>query len=78
MEEIIQKWEDKCSKILVGKTIKSVRYLYTSEMKDMGWSKKALVLFFEDGYIYASSDDEGNNAGAYFCSFKDLVGIPTI
>lgn len=78
MEEIIQKWEDKCSKILVGKTIKSVRYLYTSEMKDMGWSKKALVLFFEDGYIYASSDDEGNNAGAYFCSFKDLEGIPTI
>lgn len=78
MDATTKKWEDRCSKFLIGKTIKSVRYLNTSEMEDLGWTKKSLVLFIEDGYMYASSDDEGNNAGAYFCSFKGLQGIPTI
>lgn len=78
-KDITIKWEERCSELLVGKTIKSVRYLYTCEMKDMGWSKKSLVLFFEDGsYIFPSSDDEGNNAGVLFTSFKGLEGIPTI
>lgn len=78
-DELIKRWEDRCSAILVGKTIKSVRYQFTCEKKDMGWSKKALVIFFTDGsYIFPSSDDEGNDAGAYFTSFKGLEGIPTI
>ena len=78
-DDISKKWEKKCSAVLVGKTIKYVRYLNTCEMKDMGWSKKSLVIFFSDGsYIFPSSDDEGNNAGAFFTSFKDLEGIPTI
>jgi hypothetical protein len=77
--EIIKKWEDRCSPVLVGKTIKSVRYLFTCEMKDLGWSKKSLVIFFTDGsYLFPSNDDEGNNAGALFTSFKGLEGIPTI
>ena len=78
-DEKIKKWEDRCSAVLVGKTIKSVRYQYTCEKKDMGWSKKSLVIFFTDGsYIFPSSDDEGNNAGALFTSFKGIEGIPTI
>lgn len=73
------KWEERCAQILVGKTIKSVRYQYTCEMKDMGWSKKSLIIFFTDGsYIFPSSDDEGNNAGAIFTSFKGIEGIPTL
>jgi hypothetical protein len=79
MDTITKKWEDRCSKFLVGKTIKSVRYQFTCEMKDMGWSKKSLVIFFTDGsYLFPSSDDEGNNAGALFTSYKGLEGIPTI
>jgi hypothetical protein len=77
--EITKRWEDRCSAKLVGKTIKSVRYQFTCEMKDMGWSKKSLVIFFSDGsYMFPSSDDEGNNAGALLTSFKGLEGIPTI
>lgn len=77
--EITKKWEDRCSAVLVGKTIKSVRYQYTCEKKDMGWSKKSLMLFFEDGsYLFPSSDDEGNNAGALFTSFEGIEGIPTL
>jgi hypothetical protein len=77
--ETIKKWENLCSSKLVGKTIKSVRYQFTCEMKDMGWSKKSLVIFFTDGsYLFSSADDEANNGGAYICSFKGLPGIPTI
>lgn len=73
------KWEERCAQILVGKTIKSVRYQYTCEMKDMGWSKKSLIIFFTDGsFIFPSSDDEGNNAGAIFTSFEGIEGIPTL
>jgi hypothetical protein len=77
--ETTKKWEDRCSAKLVGKTIKSVRYLLTCEMKDLGWSKKSLVIYFTDGsYLFPSSDDEGNNAGALFTSFEGIEGIPTI
>jgi hypothetical protein len=78
-ETIIKRWEHRCSISLVGKTIKCVRYQYTCEMKDMGWSKKSLVIFFTDGsYMFPSSDDEGNNAGTLFTSFKGMGVIPTI
>jgi hypothetical protein len=77
--EITKRWENKCSAFLVGKTIKYVRYQYTCEIKDLGWSKKSLVIFFSDGsYLFPSSDDEGNNAGALFTSFEGIEGIPTI
>ncbi|MEI6297104.1 MAG: hypothetical protein WCO84_05715 [bacterium] len=77
--EITKRWEDRCSAKLVGKTIKYVRYQYTCEKQDLGWSKKALVIFFEDGsYLFPSSDDEGNNAGSLFTSIEGLEGIPAI
>lgn len=72
-------WEERCTELLVGKTIKSVRYLYTVEKTDMGWFKKSLVIFFTDGsYIFPSTDNEGNDAGAYFTSIKSMEVIPTI
>lgn len=78
-DDIKIKWEDKCSTVLVGKTIKSVRYLYSVEKKDMGWSKRSLIIFFTDGsYLFPSSDDEGNNAGAFFTSFKGMEAIPSL
>jgi len=78
MESTI-KCEDLFSTKLVGKTIKYVRYQYSYEIKDMGWSKKSLVIFFEDGsHLYSSCDEEGNNAGAYFTSIKGMEVIPTI
>ena len=78
-DDITIKWEERCSALLVGKTIKSVRYLYTVEKKDMGWFKKSLVILFTDGsYIYPSTDNEGNDAGAYFTSIKNMDVIPTL
>lgn len=77
--ETINFWNLECNKHLVGKTIKNVRYMTDKEMNDMGWYKKPLVIFFNDGsYMYASSDDEGNDAGALFTSIEGLETIPTI
>ena len=77
--EITKRWEDRCSAVFVGKTIKYVRYQYTCEIKNLGWSKKSLVIFFTDGsYIFPASDDEGNNGGSLFTSFEGTGGIPTL
>ena len=78
-DEITKKWEDRFSVVLAGKTIKSVRYLYTVEKRDLGWFKKTLVIFFTDGsFIFPSSDNEGNDAGAFFTSIRDMEVIPTL
>jgi len=77
--EVTLLMEKKCTELLVGKTIKSVRYMYTAEKKDIGWFRKSLVIFFTDGsFLYPSADNEGNDAGAYFTSINGLEVIPTI
>lgn len=76
---IQKEWEQNCSKHLVGKTIKEVRYMTNAEQQSHSWFRKALVIFFTDGsYIYPSKDDEGNDAGALFTSFTELQVIPVI
>ena len=78
-DEMAKLWENKSTAYLVGKTIVAVRYLSTEEQCSMGWQNKSLVIFFnDDSYIFPSADNEGNNAGALFTSFKGLEEIPTI
>ncbi len=74
-----KEWTDLAAAKLVGKTITNVRYLTDLEMKHLGWYHSTLMIFFDSGeHIYASADDEGNDAGALFTSFKDLPTIPVI
>lgn len=59
----------KISTDLIGKTITKIEYLSKKEADDLGWSKRPLVICFDDGtYIGAMADDEGNNGGSYFTS----------
>ena len=72
-------WTERCKKHLVGKKIVQVRYLNKKEMDDLGWEQIPLVIFFDDGgYMFPSQDDEGNDGGSLFTSFKDLPTIPVI
>tara|TARA_R100000750_G_C2263791_1_gene64790 strand:- start:215 stop:376 length:162 start_codon:yes stop_codon:yes gene_type:complete len=49
------------------------------ELDDLGWEQTPLVIFFNDGsYMFPSQDDEGNDGGSLFTSFKDLSVIPVI
>ena len=72
-------WTERCKKHLVCKKIVQVRYLNKKEMDDLGWEQTPLVIFLNDGsYMFPSRDDEGNDGGSLFTSFKDLSVIPVI
>ena len=65
-------WNNR-AKVLVGKTIKEVRYMTDEEAKESMWYNKPLVIFFTDGtYIYPMMDDEGNDGGAIYGSHNEL------
>lgn len=52
-------------RFLVGKEIKSVRYLTEYEANELGWSSRPLVINFSDGTnLIPQRDDEGNDGGA--------------
>ena len=69
----------KITKALVGKKIISANYMTDTEMIDLGWSRRALIIMFDDNNVmYASTDDEGNNAGVLFTTIKDFETIPAI
>ena len=73
------KWNEACSKFLVGKTVDEVRYMTKDEAKDMDWYSRPLVIFFTDGsHMFSSSDDEGNDGGSLFTSDDDLPCIPVM
>ena len=78
-KELKTEWGRRATKHLVGKKIVQVRYLNKKEMDDLGWDQTPLVMFFNDGsYMFPSQDDEGNDGGSLFTSFKDLSVIPVI
>lgn len=76
---IAEKWNKKVGDFLVGKTIKSVRYMTDKEMEDFMWYRKPVIIDFTDGsWIIPQSDDEGNNGGALYTSDEKMSVIPAI
>jgi hypothetical protein len=70
-------WSGDATKIFKGKTVRKIEYLTDDEMNHMGWDINAPVIVFTDGsWIIASSDDEGNDAGALFTSAPKMNVIP--
>jgi hypothetical protein len=56
---------------LVGRTIKEIRPMTDSELKNEGWATDhhgvpAIIVLDNGDRIYASRDDEGNGPGALF------------
>jgi hypothetical protein len=78
-QELQNQWQKDCNAFLKGKTIKQTFYLPKKNADEMGWFSRPLVILFTDGsYMYAMSDDEGNDGGAMFTSSKDLPVIPVL
>jgi len=72
-------WIKLSEKHLIGKTVELIRYLSDSEANELDWYSKPLVIQFTDGsIIFASKDDEGNDGGALFTTFKGLDTIPVV
>ena len=65
--KMLKRWTDLSKKVLQGKTITEVRYLNDEEMKMMGWYKRPICFFLNDGTsCILSCDDEGNDGGVLF------------
>lgn len=66
-EQLSNYWVKYAKDNLVGKTIKSVRYMFDEEIENLSWGGSSLVIEFTDGtIIFPSTDDEGNGPGALF------------
>jgi len=78
-QEAVKRWTKDVSKLIVGRTITGFRYLSEKEQEDLGWYRAAPVLMLDDGnQIFASADDEGNDAGALFTTYESMQTIPVI
>lgn len=78
-KQLKKKWSAAISKVLVGKTIKEIRYLTDQEQEQFDWLDSSVVIVFTDGsWIIPMSDDEGNNAGAMMTSDPKMETIPVI
>lgn len=79
MTDYAKQWGDQAAALLVGRTIKEVRYFTEKEREDLGWYSRPIALLLDDGtWLWPSSDDEGNNAGALFTTEPTLEVIPVI
>lgn len=71
----VDKWEEKASKLLVGRTIMEARYMTGDEVDGLGWNHAALVLILDDNSLmFVMADDEGNDAGALLHQGPSLGG----
>jgi len=60
-------WDSHAEATFVGRTITRAEYMGEQVKDDHGWNSCPLVLWLDDGNtVYASCDDEGNDAGALF------------
>jgi hypothetical protein len=72
-----QRWTKVAQDVLKGKTIVDVRYLNDEEMKMMGWYKRPICFFLNDGTsCILSADDEGNDGGVLF--YGESGVLPTL
>ena len=71
----IKKWDDRMAAMLVGRTIKVVRYMTSEEAKESGWCKRPLLIQLDDGLtIIPLADDEANDGGSleFFHHSKEI------
>ncbi len=77
MSDTIKQWTKKAQEVLKGKTITEVRYLNDKEMEMMGWYKRPICFFLNDGTsCILSQDDEGNDGGVLFYGQNGV--LPTL
>lgn len=72
-------WTKTIAAKLVGRRIVGFSYMTKEEAASQYWHGRAPVLELDDGtLLYASADDEGNDAGALFSTNESLPVIPVM
>jgi hypothetical protein len=76
-KDTTQHWTKVAQDVLKGKKIVDVRYLNDEEMQMMGWYKRPICFFLNDGTsCILSADDEGNDGGVLFYGSNGV--LPTL
>jgi hypothetical protein len=76
-KKMIDKWNKVSQDVLKGRTIVDVRYLNDEEMEMMGFYKRPVCFFLDNGVsCILSSDDEGNDGGVLFYGSDGV--LPTL
>ena len=79
-EELQRNWEKDIEKVVLGKKIVKVQYMTEQDAQDnFAWYKRPIILTLEDGTeLIPMADDEGNEGGSIYTTYKDLQTIPVI
>ncbi len=79
MSKLDDVWNKIARDMLVGKTIKSVRYMDKEEADEMSWGDRSLIITLSDGTeLIPSADDEGNNAGVLYTNSQKHPILPVL
>jgi hypothetical protein len=77
VKDINAHWTKVAQGVLLNKKIVEVRYLNDEEMQMMGWYKRPVCFFLNDGTsCILSMDDEGNDGGVLFYGTDGV--LPTL
>lgn len=72
-------WNERGQSLLMDATIKHVRYLTKKESRDMMWNSQPVALLLEKDkkhfWVFPSSDDEGNDAGALYMDNGEVMPV---
>ena len=78
-KELTAYWNDRISKILVGRKIIKVEYTSEENANEQGWDSRPVQIQLDNGvWLTPTSDDEGNNGGAIHTNLKDNSVIPVL
>ena len=72
----MRNWSSEATDLFRGKVVARIGYLNAMEQEAMGWSATPFIEFTDGHSIVASSDDEGNNGGAFYTSMEEMGIIP--
>ena len=77
--ELTKYWNDKISKLLVGKRIVKVEYMSKKDAEDLGIDFRPVQIRLENGvWLTPMSDDEGNDGGAIHTNINSDAVIPVL
>ena len=77
--ETTYKWVQKFRKLLIGRTITSVRYMTPEEANESLWDYQPICIGLDDGTtLIPVSDDEMNQAGSIFHHNAEESTIPVM
>jgi hypothetical protein len=82
-KDIETQWTNTASSLMLGRKVTGVRYLTSSEAKDLDWYSRSIVITLSakgkpDIHVYPSRDDEGNDAGALFTTDEKEPTLPVL